>query len=175
MPADPSTLKYRALLETSEAFIACRDYDTLLRTLWGSLQPVIPFDYLVLVRYDQGKHAGWLEAVAGPDDLGLPLRTDLPMEGTPTEILLASGEPLYVPDLRIETRFRRDVMERVERHGLLSGYWAPLSRGGKHLGLTRDSPLDRWMPTALEDRELMDHIARQVTIAVENALAFENP
>ena len=126
----------------------------------------------MLVRYDQGKHASWLEAIAGPDDLGLPLRTDLPMEGTPTEIMLATGEPLYVPDLRIETRFRRDVMERVERHGLLSGYWAPLSRGGKHLGSLGFSSrsLDAYGP---EDRELMDHIARQVTIAVENALAFE--
>jgi formate hydrogenlyase transcriptional activator len=172
VPADLSTLKYRALLETSEAFIACRDYDTLLRTLWASLQPVMRFDYLLLVRYDQRKGTGWLEAIAGGDDLGLPLGADLPLEGTPTEILLASGEPLYVPDLRNETRFRPDVMERIARHGLLSGYWAPLSRGEKHLGSLGFSSrsLDAYTP---EDRELMDHIARQVTIAVINALAFQ--
>jgi formate hydrogenlyase transcriptional activator len=172
VPADPNILKYRALLETSEAFVACRDYDTLVRTLWVSLRPVIPFDYLAFIRYDQGKHSGWLEAIAGNDDLGVPLRTELPLEGTPIEILLATGETLYIPDLRAETRFRPDLMERYERFGILSGYWVLLTRGGKTLGSLSFSSqaVDAYGP---EDRELMDHIARQVTIAVENALAFE--
>ena len=64
MPAD-SSQKYRALLEISEAFIACRDYDALLRVLWDSLQRVIGFDYLALVRYDAKKQSGWVEAIAG--------------------------------------------------------------------------------------------------------------
>jgi formate hydrogenlyase transcriptional activator len=172
VPADSSILKYRALLETSEAFVACRDYDALVRTLWTSLKPVIPFDYLALIRYDQAHHSGWLEAIAGHDDLGVPLRTDLPLEGTPMEILLASGEPLYIPDLRGETRFRPDLMERYERFGIVSGYWVLLTRAGKTLGSMSFSSqsLDAYGP---EERELMDHIARQVTIAVENALAFE--
>jgi len=172
VPADAGNLKYRALLETSEAFLACRDYDSLLRTLWSSLQPVINFDYLALVRYDQSKRVGWLEAIAGPEDVGVPLRSDLQLEGTPTEILIATGKGLYVPDLRAETRFRRDVMERLERIRILSGYWAPLARREKLLGSLGFSScsLDAYGP---EDRELMDHIARQVTIAVENALAFE--
>ena len=63
-------------------------------------------------------------------------------------------------------------MERYQRFGILSGYWVLLTRGGKTLGslsFSSQSP-DAYGP---EDRELMDHIARQVTIAVENALAFE--
>ncbi len=173
MPADPgNNLKYRALLETSEAFLVCRDHDSLVRTLWTALQSVINFDYLALVRYDQGKRVGWLEAIAGAEDVGVPLRSDLRLEGTPTEILIATGAGLYIPDLRAETRFRRDVMERLERIRILSGYWAPLAHGSKLLGSLGFSScsLDAYGP---EDRELMDHIARQVTIAVENALAFE--
>lgn len=172
MAAHPSTVKYRALLETSEAFVACRDYDSLLRTLWESLRPVIPFDYLALLRFDQEKHAGWLEAIAGSDDFGVPLRTEMPLAGTPIEILLATGQPLYIPDLSAETRFRRDVMDRLERNGVRSGYWMPLARHGQLMGSLSFSSqsLDAY---GAEDRELMDHIARQVTIAVENALAFE--
>jgi formate hydrogenlyase transcriptional activator len=172
VPADPSTLKYRALLETSEAFVACRDSDALLRTLWTSLKPVIPFDYLVLVRFDQQKQIAWLEAIAGTEDLGVPLRTDMPLEGTPIEIMLANGGPLYIPDLRQETRFRQDIQERWESKKLLSGYWIPLARDGRTLGSLSFSSqaLDAY---SAEDRELMDHIGRQVTIAVENALAFE--
>jgi formate hydrogenlyase transcriptional activator len=172
VPADPSTLKYRALLETSEAFVACRDYDTLVHTLWISLRPVIRFDYLVLVRYDQGKRSGWLEAIAGNDDLGVPLRTELPLDGTPIEILLDTGESLYIPDLRHETRFRPDLMERYERYGIRSGYWVLLKRGDKIFGCLSFSSqsTDAY---GSDDRELMEHIARQVTIAVENALAFQ--
>ncbi len=171
MPADPSTLKYRALLETSEAFITCREIDSLVRTLWNALQPVIRFDYLSVVRYDQGKGVGWLEASAGAD-LGLPVGASLPLEGTPAEIVLATGQPLYIADLRAEARFRPDVAQLIASRGLLSGYWAPLARGGKHFGSLGFSSrsLDAYPPG---DRELMDHIARQVTIAVENALAFE--
>ena len=172
-PADSSALKYRALLEISEAFIACRDYATLLRTLWDSLRGVIPFDYLALVRYDQQKRSGWLEAFAGYDgDPGVPLRTDLPLEDSPIEILLTTGEPLYVPDIRRGTRFRADIMERFERYRILSGYWVPLARERGSLGCLSfaSQSVDAY---GQEDRELMDHIARHVTIAVENAIAFE--
>ncbi len=57
MPADSSALKYRALLEISEAFVACREYGALLETLWDSLHQLIRFDYLALVRYDEEKNA----------------------------------------------------------------------------------------------------------------------
>ncbi len=171
MPAD-SSQKYRALLEISEAFIACRDYDTLLRVLWDSLQRVIGFDYLALVRYDAKKQSGWVEAIAGEIAADVPLRTDLPLEKSPMEILLATGEPLYVPDVREESRFREDLIERYIRFGILTGYWVLLTREDRRLGcLSFGSKL----PDAYnaEDRALLDHIARQVTIAVENALVFE--
>jgi formate hydrogenlyase transcriptional activator len=171
VPADPNTLKYRVLMETSEAFITCRDYDSLVRTLHSSLRAVIPFDYLALVRYDPHKQIGWLETFAG-GEIDVAPRTQLDLEGTPTEILLATGQSLYIPDLRSETRFKPEVMERFNRIGILSGYWIPLARAGKHLGslVFSSQSLDAYHA---DDRELMDHIARQVTIAVENALAFE--
>ena len=52
MSADDSALKYRALLQISEALIACRDRDALVRSLWETLHPLIAFDYLVIMRYD---------------------------------------------------------------------------------------------------------------------------
>jgi formate hydrogenlyase transcriptional activator len=172
VPADSSALKYRALLEISEAFIACRDYDALLRMLWDSLRGVIRFDYLALVRYDQKRQSGWLEAFAGYDDPGVPLRTDLPLEGSPIELLLNSGEPLYIADIRRAGPFRADIMERFERYRILSGYWVLLTREQRILGCLSfaSQSVDAY---GAEDRELMDHIARHVTIAVENAVAFD--
>jgi formate hydrogenlyase transcriptional activator len=171
VPAHAIDLKYRALLEISEAFIACRDYDSLLRTLWESVRGLIPFDYLALVRYDPQHQTARLEAFAGMAE-DVPLRSDMPVEGSPVQILLETGRSLYVPDMLQETRFRPDLMEMFRRFGVRSGFWALLARGDRRFGsmsFASQSP-DAY---GAEDRELMEHIARHVTIAVENALAFE--
>ena len=172
MPAHATDLKYRALLEISEAFIGCRDYDSLLRTLWESLHGLIPFDYLALVRYDPHNQSARVEAFASDRPLDVPLRTDLPVEGTPLHIVLHTEPSLYVPDLSRETRFRPDLMENFRRFGVRSGFWVLLARGEHRFGSLSfaSQSLDAYGP---EDRELMEHIARHVTIAVENALAFE--
>ena len=171
-PADDSALKYRALLEISEAFIACRDYETLLGTLWDSLHRLIRFDYLALVRYDQKAGIAWLEAIAGTSEVDAPLRTDMPVPGSPMEILLETRQPLYVPDLSFETRFRADLMEILKRYGIRTGFWVPLTRSERNFGslsFASQSP-DAYGP---QEREFMEHVARHVTIAVENALAFD--
>ncbi len=134
MPADVNTLKYRALLDISEAFIACRDYHTLLRTLWDSLHDLIRFDYLALVRYDEQEHRGWLEAIAGTDTPSVPLQTDMPLAGSPMQVLLESRGPLYIANLSLETRFRPDLMKTVEQYGIRSGFWVPLVRSDRWFG-----------------------------------------
>jgi formate hydrogenlyase transcriptional activator len=172
VPADANTLKYRALLDISEAFIACRDYHTLLRTLWDSLHDLIRFDYLALVRYDEQEHRGWLEAIAGTDTPSVPLQTDMPLAGSPMQVLLESRGPLYIANLALETRFRPDLMKTVEQYGIRSGFWVPLVRSDRWFGSLSfaSQTLDAY---GADEREFMKHVARHVTIAVENALAFE--
>jgi len=172
VPSDSNALKYRALLEISEAFVACREYGALLETLWDSLHQLIRFDYLALVRYDEKRNVARVEAIAGDIEPDVPLRTDLRVDGSPMEVLNETQAPLYVPDLSLETRFRPDLMQTYERFGIRSGFWFPLSRAGRRFGSLSfaSQSVDAYGP---EDRELMEHIGRHVTIAVENALAFE--
>ena len=133
---------------------------------------MIPFDYLSLFRYNEKNNSGWVEAIAGTSDFGVPLRTELSLEASPIEILIATREPLYIPDLSRETRIRADIVEIFERHGIRSGFWVLLARENRRFGslMFASQSLDAY---SAEDRELMEHIARHVTIAVENALAFE--
>src|SRR5579871_1427539 len=102
MPPEDNSLQYRALLEISEALIACRDYDALSQTLWDSLHKVIRFDYLVLLRHDEAKRISRVEAIAGADTNELPVRREWPLAGSPLEIVLATQQPLYVPELARE-------------------------------------------------------------------------
>ncbi len=172
MLADDTTRRYRALLEISEAFIACRDYETLLQTLWDSLHKLIRFDYLALIRYDTQKRSSRVEAIVGTGALDVPLRTDLPVDGTPLEILLETQRALYLPDLRSDARFRPDLRDIFHRFGIQSGFWVPLKRSEEWFGSLSfaSQSLDAY---GADEREFMEHIARHVTIAVENALAFE--
>ena len=172
VPPPISDLRYRALLEISEAFVACREYGALLETLWASLRSLVPFDYLALVRHDPENKTVRIEAIVGDLAQHVPLGTDLPIEGSPLEILLKEKSSLYLPDVLAETRFRPDLMETYRKFEIRSGFWVLLTRDGRSYG---SLSFGSRSPDAYgeEDRELLEHIARHVTIAVDNALAFE--
>jgi formate hydrogenlyase transcriptional activator len=169
---DDSALKYRALLQISEALIACRDRDALIRSLWETLHPLIAFDYLVMMRYDAARHRIILKTVAGTEHRDPARPDDWPVEGSPLEIVLETGQPLYVPDMSLETRFRPDLMEVYRQHNIRSGFWIAIAT---RRGLQGVISFSSCTPDAytLEDREFMQHIGRQVAIATENAHAFE--
>src|SRR5579863_3399556 len=172
MSADDSALKYRALLQISEALIACRDRDALIRSLWDTLHPLIAFDFLVILRYDAARQSGKLEAIAGLGAIDLPHREEWPVKGSPLEIMLETNQSLYVPDIPRETRFRGDLLEIYRKNNLQSGFWVGLttSRGMHGVVAFTSCTVDAYTP---EDREFMEHIGRHVAIATENALAFE--
>ena len=62
-------------------------------------------------------------------------------------------------------------MHDLRRHQLSSGLWVPLSTVRQRLGsmVFASRAID---PYPAEDREFMQHVARNVAIAVENALAL---
>ncbi|MGA3190114.1 MAG: sigma 54-interacting transcriptional regulator [Bryobacteraceae bacterium] len=169
---DDSALKYRALLQISEALIACRDRDALIRSLYETLHPLIAFDYLVIMRYDAARRRVTLKAIAGIGNNDAARHDEWPMEGSAVEIMLETGQPVYVPDMSLETRFRPDLMEIYRANNIQSGYWIALTTARGMHGVLAFSSCTPDAYTA-EDREFMQHIGRQVAIATENAVAFE--
>jgi formate hydrogenlyase transcriptional activator len=172
MSADNSALKYRALLQISEALIACRDREALTRSLWETLQPLMAFDYLVILSVDMTRRCVTLKAVAGRTKIDSPRHDALPFEGTPVGLMLESGQPLYMPDISRENRFRPDLLEVYRKNNIRCGFWVALTTPrGIHGAIAFSS----CTPDAYtdEDREFMEHIGRQVSIATENAQAFE--
>jgi formate hydrogenlyase transcriptional activator len=172
MAVDDSTLKYRALTEISEAFLGSRDCDALFRSLWDSLRKLIRFDFLLLMLIDETTRRVRIETIAGEAPVGASVGQDYPLEGGPSELVWETQQPLYLPDTALENRFRADLVEDMQRNRLRSGLWLPLTTVRQRLGsmvfASRD--ID---PYSAEDRDLMQHVARHVAIAVENALAFE--
>ena len=172
LPIDDSALKYRALTEIAEAFLGSRDCDALFRGLWESLSPLIQSDFLLLMLPDEQNRSIRLGSMAGEPALDAHIGRDYPLEGGPSGLVWESQSPLYVPDLNLETRFRRDLMDDMKAYNLRSGLWLPLTTIRRRLG-TMVVASRRLDPYTVEDREFLQHVARHVAIAVENALAFE--
>jgi formate hydrogenlyase transcriptional activator len=172
MPADDSALKYRTLTEISEAFIGCRDLNALFRSLWDSLSKVIRFDFLLLMLVDEQTRRARIEAIVGNGPAESPMGRDLPLEGSPSGVVWETQESLYIPDVDSGDWFRPDLKEYTRRNGVRSGFWVPLTTSRRKLGsiIFSSRELDPYSP---EEREFLQHVARHVAIAVENALAFE--
>lgn len=172
MADDNSALRYRALTQISEAFLGSRDCNALFRGLWDSLSQLIRFDYLLLMLIDEQTRRVRVETIAGGAMLNSLVGQDYPLEGGPSEIAWETQQPFYVPDTAGEARIRPDIARDMQRNQLRSGLWVPLTTVRQRLGsmvfASRD--IDPYSP---EDREFMQHVARHVAIAVENALAFE--
>jgi formate hydrogenlyase transcriptional activator len=172
MSANDSALKYRTLLEISEAFIVHQDCNTLFRGLWTSLRKLIRFDFLVLMLYNEGSPVASRHAIAAEEEIDATVGRDMPLAGTPAGLVIETQQPLYVPDLNAETRFRPEIMELFKRYQIQSGLWVPLTTTHRRVG-TLSFASRQLDPYTAEDREFMQLVARQVAIAVENAMAFE--
>ena len=97
MSDDDSALKYRALLQISEALIACRDRDALVRSLWDTLHPLIAFDYLVIMGYDPARRTIVLKSIAGMSHHDPDRPQETPVEGSPAETMLAQRSRVACP------------------------------------------------------------------------------
>ncbi len=172
MASDDSALKYRALTEISEAFLGARDLDALFRSLWDTLRKLIPFDWVVLVLINEQNRSYRIETIAGDVPHGTVVGLDMPLTESPSEMVWETQEPLYIANVETEKRFRADIIGDMVQFGVRSGFWMPLTTVRHRLGSivftsrTSDS-------YTVEEREFLRHVARQVAIAVDNALAFE--
>jgi formate hydrogenlyase transcriptional activator len=172
MPDADSSLRYRALLQISEALIVLRDREALVQSLWETLHPLIGFDYLVIMRYDAERRTISLKAIAGMHQHDPDRPAEHPIAGSPSELLIDGGQPVYVADMSRETRFSPQMMEIYRERNIQCGYWIALETARGIHGILAFSACKPDAYSA-EDREFMQHIARQVAIASENAKAFE--
>ncbi len=92
----------------------------------------------------------------------------IPVEGTPHGRALTSGQPLFVTLQDIE---QFDLTPRIRAEGLKSGCFLPLISHGRPLGTLVVASLQaETFPQ--KDADLLQHVANQIAIAVENALSY---
>jgi len=159
------------LLDITNMIVSSLDLHELLNAVSSSLKRLVPHEYASLSLYDPETQRLQIHALDFPVSKGL-LKEGLwvPVEGSPTGRAIMSGKPIYITRADIE-QFGSDIARRILDEGLKSAYCLPLISHGRPLGtLVVASLREENFPE--RDAELLRHIANQIAIAVENALAF---
>ncbi len=145
------------------------------------LSQLIQFESLTLALFNAERNTARLHVIVKRDwhlaEEGLETRiqammnTELPVDATPVGYALRTGEPVYVPCIDLETRFPV-VVDAIRRNGGRCFCALPLVTARRKVGTLSFSTSreDAYSP---EHIELMQQIAMQVAVAVENTLNHE--
>src|SRR5262249_53052453 len=96
--------------------------------------------------------------------------TPIPLEGSAGGAAFVSGQPVFVSRTDVE-RASADFDKRLIKAGIRSGGCVPLLAHNRKLGVLGVGSF-REDAFSAADQELLGHIANQIAIAVENALAY---
>jgi len=159
------------LLEVNNTVVSVLDLHELLNAVSASLRRLVPHEYASLSLHDAETQRLQIHALDFPVSKGLLQEgLSVPVEGSPTGRALTTRQPVFVTRRDIE-QFGSDIARRIFAEGLKSALCLPLISHGRPVGtLVVASLQEENFPE--RDAELLQHVANQIAIAVENSLAF---
>src|SRR5262245_45392785 len=164
--------QYQTLLEISEAIASNRDLASLFRNLAGRLREVVDFDWVSTLLYDPARDVMRVHMLEPPQPDGLIGPAEMPVDDVPSGWAWKTQEPLIIQDAARETRFPQ--FNRWARQNGVKSYCAlPLTSAGRRLGALGFASVKNvvWND---DDLEFLTQVARQVAVAIDNAINFEN-
>jgi formate hydrogenlyase transcriptional activator len=172
-PAQPSS-RSQALLQVTEAIAHHRDLAELFHDLAGRLHGVAHFDYLNLVLHDPERQVMRLHLLEALREKPTQLRVgrESPAGSTPSWRVFETQDPYVVADVETERSAFPALVEALLQEGVHSFCVVPLTTAQRRLGTLGFGKLEphHYDPSEVD---FMQQVARQVAVAVDNALNFE--
>jgi formate hydrogenlyase transcriptional activator len=159
----------RLLLEVTNALVSNLDLPDLIGAVSSSLQGAIPHEFTALDLFEDGQLVNRAAAFKSKD--GNPyVGKRLSIEGSPSGRALSSRRTQVFGEDELLTRFP-EVTEAIREEGVRSLCCVPLVVGDRVLGSLNVGSLE---PDAFTASAVVwiEQVARQVALAVANALAF---
>ena len=162
--------RLRTLFDITNALVSKLSVDELVSAISTQLARVIPHDFSALMLRDE---TGSLEMV-GLHFTGAPLfdkeQEHVSPEGMPAEEAFATGRPVVVRDTDMD-RYASPRFRRFVELGCKSACSVPLVTSNGTLGTLEiaRTTADAW---AAQDVDFLVQVARQIAVAVENALTY---
>jgi formate hydrogenlyase transcriptional activator len=175
------------ILEVAKAISAHLELSDVLGALVATLKPMVEFDSIGVVVRDRDYaklHSLFIEGVEREghesvqsmldrkaSDLHIePLRTRIPIRDHHMSVILATGQPYVCADVEAQRRFPRD--DDFFKYGIRSYVALPLTKHGELIGVVDYLSVKSRSFTA-EELTLLQDVSDMVSIAVSNALAYE--
>jgi formate hydrogenlyase transcriptional activator len=164
--------QYQTLLEISEAIASNRDLASLFRNLAEHLRAVVDFDWVSTLLYDPARDVMRIHMLEPPQPEGLIGPAEMPVDDVPSGWAWKTQEPLIIQDAARETRFPQ-FNKWARQNGVKSYCALPLTSAGRRLGALGFSSVKNvvWND---DDLEFVTQVARQVAVAIDNAINFES-
>ncbi|MBH0177780.1 MAG: sigma 54-interacting transcriptional regulator [Nitrospira sp.] len=162
----------RLMLEINNAVVSHLDLGELLTSISACLRRVIPHDLAGFCIYDAATNRLLAHSLDFPSNqefggIGDPI----PLEGTPEGVAFTSQKTVLIKNLHL-AEFSAEIIQRGAAAGLKSGCAVPLIAHDRALGTLSVVSL-RENAFSEDDAELLGNIGRQVAIAIENVLAYQ--
>ncbi len=162
--------RLQTLFDITNALVSKLSPDELFSAIATQLARVVRHDFSVLSLLNESGH---LDPI-GLHFTGSPLfdkvKENISPEGMPAEEALKSGVPVVVRDVDME-RYRSPQFRRFVEMGCRSACCVPLATSNATLGTLEfaRTTAEAWSD---DDVEFLVQVARQIAIAVENAVSY---
>ena len=170
-PCETLAERYQALLEVAQAISSHRDLDELFRELAQRLPRVVHVNFVALSLHDPIKHTMRLHTIQANVPADLIGGHEGAIDESPAGIVLKTQQPILVTNLAGEARWPT-VTRCMAEDKVNSFCFVPLTTAARRLGAMGFLSLEEEAYNEA-DLEFLQQVAKQVAVAVENALAFQ--
>jgi formate hydrogenlyase transcriptional activator len=164
--------RLQVLLEINNVLITSREVPDLFRGIVKTLERVIHHDYTSLALSDSQTGLLKIHALDFPGNQGLiKQEVTVPRDSSPSGQAIATGQPFLARGAEID-RYPNEIIKALRTSGVQTICCVPLITRGETFGTLNVASrrMDAFSP---QDIQLLQQVAAQIAIAVENALAFK--
>ena len=163
--------RYQALLEVAEAISIHRDLHELFRDLAQRLPQVVDVNFVGLTLHDSEHNVMRLHTIQANVPAEIVRGPVTSIDETPSGFVWQTQQPLLLQNLAEEQRWPKRIRQMRE-DGIRSFCLVPLNTAVRRLGTMGFASLksDAYGEC---DLEFLQQVAKQVAVAVDNALAYQ--
>lgn len=169
---DQQVERYRSLLEVTEAIALHRDLHELFRDLAQRLPQVVSVHFVGLSLYNAERNTVRLHTLQANVPAEIIGGHESSLENSPAGFVWRQQDALIVHDVNEEHRWP-ETIRRMKEDGINSFCVVPLTTPVGRLGAIIFSSLKKAAYDGC-DLEFLKQVGKQVALAVENALNFQN-
>jgi len=158
-------------LEVTQAIAARRNLDALCRDLARQLPRVVQVNFVALALHDPIKNTTRLHTIQANVSADLVGGHESAIDESPAGVVWQTQQALLVANVAQERRWPK-VLKCMMEDGANSFCFVPLTTAGRRLGAMGFLSLQEEAYSE-QDLEFLQQVAKQVAVAVENALAFQ--